>query len=113
MHSARVHLVVLDAAQVPLDDFAERLYVAGAQLLWEVSKEGAVDDEARSGARGREGVFNTDLGLDDLERGADPLQRKPGAPQGGQEHALGETDEGDACSPEPRVALRRSARKRR
>lgn len=30
---------------------SKRLYVAGAQLLWEVSKEGAVDDEARAGAR--------------------------------------------------------------
>jgi uncharacterized protein (DUF433 family) len=30
---------------------SKRLYVAGAQLLWEVSKEGAVNDEARSGAR--------------------------------------------------------------
>lgn len=30
---------------------SKRLYVAGAQLLWEVSREGTVDDEARHSAR--------------------------------------------------------------
>lgn len=30
---------------------SKRLYVAGAQLLWEVSAEGEVDEEARHGAR--------------------------------------------------------------